>query len=231
MNVALIMAAGMGSRMNSSVPKQFIEINGKPLILHTIDRFMSNALIDMVVLVISKNDENEINKILDKCDFPKEIYTVFGGETRQKSVLNAFRQLEDFISFEDIVLIHDGARPNVSDKIITDNIETVKKHGSAITSYKVVDTIVESKDSIFVDNSLNRDLLYVVQTPQSFIYEDIYRAHVFCEKVEATVTDDSSVASLIGANPILVDGSKFNLKITTEEDIRLFKLYLENKFE
>ncbi len=230
MNIALIMAAGSGSRMNLNIPKQFININDKPLIVHTINRFLNNYLIDKVVLVIKKSEEENYKRILFYEGLEKKVSLVYGGKTRQESVYLALLSLRKTTSDNDIILIHDGARPNVNDDIIIDNIDSAKVYKSGITAYMSENTIIRCKDSTV--ELLKRDELFVVQTPQSFVFKDILNAHIYCHDNKILgLTDDSSVYVKYGKNIKLVNGSKYNLKITTIDDVNLYKFYLKNKIE
>lgn len=230
MNIALIMAAGSGSRMNLNIPKQFININDKPLIIHTINRFLNNYLIDKVVLVIKKSEEENFKRILFYEGMEKKVSLVYGGKTRQESVYLALLSLSKTTSDNDIILIHDGARPNISDDIIIDNIDSAKVYKSGITAYKSENTIIRRKDNAI--ELLKRDELFVVQTPQSFVFKDILNAHKYCHDNKILgLTDDSAVYIKYGKNISLVNGSKYNLKITTIDDVNLYKFYLKNKIE
>lgn len=228
MNIALILASGRGVRMNIKTPKQFLIINDKPLFIHTIDRFMESNLIDKVVLVINKDDEYTVKNFLKKYKYEKDLLLTYGGNTRQKSVFNGLKFLENKVSKKDIVLIHDGARANVSLDIIKRNIEYVCEFSSAVTGISITDTIVKlgEKDFTYVD----RDKLISVQTPQSFYFEDIFEAYEKCALDGYNeATDDSSIMRYQNKEVRFVKGSKFNIKVTTEEDLKLISLYLQNK--
>lgn len=228
MNIALVLAAGKGIRMNVSTPKQFLIVDKKPLFIHTIDRFMESNLIDKVLLVINKDDEYTVKNFLKKYKFEKELLITYGGETRQKSVFNGLRYLENKVNSKDIILIHDAARANVSSDIIKRNIEYVCEFDSAITGIEINDTVVQKNEKDF--NYIDREKLISIQTPQSFYFEDIFEAYEKCAlEGYNSATDDSSIMKFVGKEVSFVKGSKYNIKVTTEEDLKLMELFLQNK--
>lgn len=216
MNGVVIVAAGTGSRMNMGINKQFIKLEGKEIIAYTIEKFYNNSNIEDIVVVV-KEDESEFFKkeILDKYNF-KNIKIAYGGKERQDSVYNGLKSLDKKC---DIVLIHDGARPFVSDKIIDNCIEEVKEHKAIVVGVPVKDTIkVIDNDKNIVDTP-NRSVLWAVQTPQTFDYNILLDAYKDAFKSGFYGTDDAMLVERIGYKVKMVEGSYNNIKITTKEDL------------
>lgn len=216
MNGVVIVAAGTGSRMNMGINKQFIKLEGKEIIAYTIEKFYNNSNIEDIVVVV-KEDESEFFKkeILDKYNF-KNIKIAYGGKERQDSVYNGLKLLDKKC---DVVLIHDGARPFVSDKIIDNCIEEVKEHKAIVVGVPVKDTIkVIDNDKNIVDTP-NRSVLWAVQTPQTFDYNILIDAYKDAFKSGFYGTDDAMLVERIGYKVKMVEGSYNNIKITTKEDL------------
>ncbi|MEG1003797.1 MAG: 2-C-methyl-D-erythritol 4-phosphate cytidylyltransferase [Clostridium sp.] len=224
MNSAIILSGGRGTRMGSSISKQFIEVKGKPILYYTLKRFIEEDLIDEVILVLPKDEIEYCKKeILEKYDLSVG-KIVEGGKERQDSVFNGLKALKN----TDIVLIHDGARPFVSHNIIKDGIEGAKKFKAAAPGVMPKDTIkVKDKDS-FSKETLKREELIAVQTPQVFNYNLILECHNRVSKENIQVTDDTMVVELFGNKVFLYDGEYTNIKITTPEDLILAE-YLASK--
>lgn len=216
MNGVVIVAAGTGSRMKMGINKQFIKLEGKEIIAYTIEKFYNNSNIEDIVVVV-KEDESEFFKkeILDKYNF-KNIKIAYGGKERQDSVYNGLKLLDKKC---DVVLIHDGARPFVSDKIIYNCIEEVKEHKAIVVGVPVKDTIkVIDNDKNIVDTP-NRSVLWAVQTPQTFDYNILIDAYKDAFKSGFYGTDDAMLVERIGYKVKMVEGSYNNIKITTQEDL------------
>ena len=221
MNIAVILAAGIGSRMKQKLPKQFIEINNKPLFIFTLEKFLSVQQIDKIILVINKNYEDLYKQYLLKFDLLQNIELVNGGQTRQESVSLSLDYLSDKAADNDIVTIHDGARPLVSPEIILNNIITCQKNQNAVsTVINIVDTIIDKEY-----NLVDKDSLWAVQTPQTFPYKLIKLLHAIAkDKNLFSVSDDAQLAKKFGYKVNYVLGSRLNIKITEEEDIYLLKI-------
>ncbi|WP_298839004.1 2-C-methyl-D-erythritol 4-phosphate cytidylyltransferase [Clostridium sp.] len=225
MNIAIILAGGKGTRMGIvDQPKQFIDIYGKPIVVHTIEAFDIHEQIDAIAIVCLKEWHEDIKIWTRKFELNKVKWIVDGGETRQESVLNGLKAIEEDVNPDDIVVIHDSARPLISHRIIVNNIEGAKKYGAVDTVIKASDTIIKSLDDNTIDSIPVRKELYIGQTPQSFVYSTIYDAH----KIAATSdlqdsTDDCRLVLNSGKKVHLVDGDKLNFKITTMEDLLLLK--------
>lgn len=219
MNSAVILSGGRGKRMGSSLSKQFILINEKPMLYYTIKKFRENKLIDEIILVLPKDEIEYCKKeVLEKYNiFVDKI--VEGGRERQDSVFNGLNAIDN----GDIVLIHDGARPFVTDKIIEDGIKGAKKFKAAAPGVMPKDTIkIKNKDNLSKE-TLNREELVAVQTPQVFDYNLILECHKKIKENNIKVTDDTMVVETFGNKVFLYEGSYTNIKITTPEDLILAK--------
>ena len=218
MNGVVIVAAGTGSRMNMGINKQFIKLEGKEIIAYTIEKFYNNSNIEDIVVVV-KEDESEFFKkeILDKYNF-KNVKIAYGGKERQDSVYNGLKLLDEKC---DVVLIHDGARPFVSDKIIDKSIEEAKEHKAIVVGVPVKDTIkVIDNDKNIVDTP-NRSVLWAVQTPQTFDYNILIDAYKDAFKNKFYGNDDAMIVERIGYKVKMLEGSYNNIKITTKEDLNV----------
>ena len=218
MNGVVIVAAGTGSRMNMGINKQFIKLEGKEIIAYTIEKFYNNSNIEDIVVVV-KEDESEFFKkeILDKYNF-KNVKIAYGGKERQDSVYNGLKLLDEKC---DVVLIHDGARPFVSDKIIDKSIEEAKEHKAIVVGVPVKDTIkVIDNDKNIVDTP-NRSVLWAVQTPQTFDYNILIDAYKDAFKNKFYGTDDAMLVERIGYKVKMLEGSYNNIKITTQVDLNV----------
>ena len=213
---AIIPAAGRGKRIGASVPKQFLEIQGRPLLHHTLTVFASCKLIDYVVLVMPRTDVDEMGEDwLNKYEIVREV--VVGGEQRQDSVYNGFNSLEEGT---DIVVVHDGVRPFTTPQMITATVEAAQQHGAAITAIPVSDTVKQAADG-FVKQTVSRDGLWRVQTPQAFQYGLLQQAFKKAKKDSYYGTDEGSLVEYLGERVKIVPGSELNIKITRKEDLVL----------
>lgn len=224
MNIAVILAGGSGTRMGSDIPKQFIDIYGKPMIIHTIESFDVNSNIDKIVIACKEEWQEDLKIWIRKFGLNKVKYIVSGGATRQESVYNSIRALDGVCTGDDILVIHDAARPLISQRIINENIEGAKEYGAVDTVIPSADTIVRSLDGKTINNVPVRSELYLGQTPQSFKYDLIKSAHeASIENSTSDATDDCQLILGINKNVHLVNGDKLNFKITTFEDLLLLK--------
>ena len=223
MNIALILAAGSGTRMNNELPKQFVVVNNKPLFLYSVETFQHNPDIDMIVIATNESYISRVKELT--MDYSKVEAVIAGGETRQASVYNGLKQIEKLINSEnDNILIHDSARPLVSDRIITENVRSCIKFGAVDTVIQASDTIINSKDNETINEILDRKEIYQTQTPQSFRFSIIKEAHERALKDNVpNVTDDCKLAMHFGVDVHFVQGDKMNFKVTTPEDLEMFK--------
>ena len=211
----IIPAAGQGTRMGLSTPKQYLSLNGQPILHHTLMAFEASGLVDSVTLVVPKNDLNPAQK---KWNYKIVKNIVQGGKERQDSVYNGFKALD---SDTDIVIVHDGVRPFVTADMIGRSIEAAKKFGAAIVAIPVSDTIkqVDSKD--FVTRTVDRNGLWRVQTPQTFQYAILGEAFQKAAADSYYGTDEGSLLEHAGKKLKIIMGSELNIKITRQEDLIL----------
>lgn len=216
---AIILAGGKGKRMGAPVSKQFIEIKGKPIIYYTIKKFSENKKIDNIVVVLSKDEVGYFKEnILEKYNL-KVDNIVIGGTERQDSVYNGLKSLE--YTNTDIVLIHDGARPFISDRIIDDGIKFAQVYGACAPGVMPKDTIKIKNESNFSVSTPDRGSLVAIQTPQVFKFNEILECHEKIKINNIVVTDDTMVAEKFGYSVYLYDGEYTNIKVTTPEDLIL----------
>ena len=231
MNIALIVAAGSGSRMgNADKPKQFLPIYGKPLMIHTIEAFEVHDEIDALVVVTNEAYIDQVKVWCKQYDLGKIKAVVAGGDSRQISVHNGLQAVKAISKDpkNDIVLIHDAARPLISQRIITDNIRVCEKYDAVDTVIKASDTIVRSVNEETISDIPARNELYQGQTPQSFKLSLILDAHEYVKTHEVNnVTDDCKLVLSLGKEVRLVEGSKQNFKITTFDDLMMLKALLK----
>lgn len=217
-NCVVIVAAGKGTRVGGSVSKQFIEIYDRPVLYYTLTAFSNSNLISEIYLVLSKDDIDYCkNNILDKYKFNKRIVIVEGGKERQDSVYNGLKAIEKC----DVVLIHDGARPFVSEKIISKGIDNARQYGACACGVTPKDTIKIKDFSGYSIETPERNTLFAVQTPQCFQYNTIVECHEKIKELGLSVTDDTMVVEKFGHRVFLFEGDYKNIKITTPEDIIL----------
>ena len=217
MNIALIVFAGSGTRITSSIPKQFIKIKGHELVAYTINAFNRHPLIDEIVLVTSREYLSFVKQIVYAHDFRKVSTVVEGGDTRQASVRNGLNKTN--YSDSDNILIHDGDRPLVDDRIITSSIRELENHQAVVV-------LLNSENALKEVSNLGRKielggLSYDVQTPQSFKYGLIKELHNrFANEV---VSDDASLVTLDNKDVCYIEGSPNNFKVTTDKDLDYLK--------
>lgn len=222
-NIAIILAGGKGKRMNAPVSKQFINIDEKPVIYYTIKKFEECSKIDEIVLVLPKDEIEYFNtEIQSKFNFNIS-KIVEGGKDRSDSVYNALNS----INGAQIVLIHDGARAFVSNEIIENGIKYAQEFGAAAPGVMPKDTIKVKDDFSFSSETLNRDSLIAIQTPQCFKYSVIKECHEKIKFENIVITDDTMVVERFGNKVYLYEGSYRNIKLTTEEDLILANAFVK----
>lgn len=232
MNIGVIFAGGVGSRMHSKEkPKQFLEIYNKPIIVHTIEHFEKNELIDSVVVVCVQGWIDYLNKLIYKYRLNKVRKVVSGGESGQLSIYNGLCAAKEVAGSDNaIVLIHDGVRPLISPELLTRNIEAVKKHGNSITSGIVKETIVEIEDDGRIKTVPDRAHSRVAKAPQCFFLNDILSAHKRALAEGRTdYIDSCSLMKAYGYELYVTDGPYENIKITTPDDYYTMRAILQAK--
>jgi len=223
--VAIVPAAGMGRRMGASINKQYLLLDGKPILAHTLELFQKADFIDEIFVVVP-SEEIEYCRInvVEKYGITKVRQIVAGGAERQNSVLNGLRALD--CHDEDLVLIHDGVRPFVPLSAVQRSIEMAIEHDGALVAVPVKDTVKIVTDA-FVTSTPARKSLWLAQTPQTFRYRIIRAAHELAEAEGFTGTDDASLLERTGKKVHVVIGDYRNIKITTPEDLILAQAFLD----
>lgn len=215
-NCAIILAAGNGSRMGHHINKQYLKINKHPILYYTLKAFTQCNCIDEIIVVVAEDEMNYCKEqIINKYEFLKVKQVVVGGSERQHSVLNGLNAISDC----EIVLIHDGARPFITESIITSAVLYAKLYGATACGVKPKDTIKIVDSSGFSIRTPNREMLFCVQTPQAFKFDLILECHKKISEEGISVTDDTMVVERYGNKVYLYEGSYNNIKITTPEDL------------
>lgn len=228
MNIAVIFAGGTGQRMNAgSCPKQFLKLNGKPIIIYTLEIFNEHKEIDKIIVSCIAEWIPHLKKLVKKYDIDKIAEIVPGGDTGQDSIYNGLQAATRHASADSTVLIHDGVRPLIGNNVISDCIASVKEHGVAITSIPSTETVIIRNE----DGSMEvppRKNSYIVRAPQCFILKDILDAHERARKEgRHDFIDCCSMMTEYGRPLHLVNGSSSNIKITTPADFYIFKTMQE----
>ncbi len=232
-NIALIIAGGIGARMQQDIPKQFINVNNKPVIIYTLEAFQNHPSIDAITVVCLEGWHDVLRAYAKQFGITKLESVVNGGAQGQDSIRNGIQDIAArHHDPDDIVLIHDAIRPMVSAEIISDNIRVCRKFGNATTVIPCNTAMLKSVDDVVSEEQLSRNTVKMTQTPQSFFINDILSAHK--EALEKGIT--ASVASCtmyieLGRKIYLSLGSEKNLKLTTTDDIEIFRALLTTKKE
>ncbi len=223
-NIALITAAGKGTRLvGVGIPKQFLRVRGKPILIYSAESFNKNELIDEIYIVTSKEYIETVERICRQYGISKLKAVVEGGQTRQESVFNGVMAIKsNEANDDDVILIHDGARPLLDQFIINNNIKACLEYGAVETVIPETDTIIRSGNGQIVDEIADRNELFQVQTPQTFRFKIIFDAHKRFEHLKLA-TDDAQLVHNSGKSVHLVNGNKKNIKITTIEDLNLME--------
>lgn len=221
-----IVAGGIGSRLNiSSIPKQFMMLGDKPIIIHTLEKFILCDRIDYIYIGVHPDWTVYMNDLLEKYKMDKEkIFIVKGGDTRNNTILNIINAVEEKFGKSDshIIVTHDAVRPFVTLKIIQDNIDSAIKYGACDTVAPAVDTIVESKDGDVISSIPDRKYLYQGQTPQSFNMSKLKKIYSGLSDEDKSILTDACKIFLFGNEPVhLVNGETSNIKITTIGDYKI----------
>ena len=227
---ALIFAGGTGSRMNTkTLPKQFLELHGKPIIIHTIEHFEDHPAVSDIVVVCVDGWLDYCRDLLARFNIKKVSQVVPGGETGQMSIFNGLSVLrEKYKNDDDYVLIHDGVRPLIDGGIISKNIEAVKKYGTAITVKPVIETVVQVDEEDIINNVIERSTCQTAVAPQSFVLSEIYSLHMRAQAEKLfDMTDSATLARYYGLSLHTVMGGSENIKITTPSDFYIFRAIYE----
>lgn len=225
MNVAIIAAAGQGTRLAGTRPKQFLELSGTPIVFHTLKAFEECDSIQEIVVVLRAEDSALFLSLAQKQNLKKLTKVVPGGATRAESVLRGLQAVRE--ATVEIVAVHDGVRPFVTPDEIARTVEAAKQGGAAILVSTPVDTMKEVSEGAVV-KTLNRAELRNALTPQCFAYKLLRRAYEEADVLDPTLTDESSLVERLGVRIVTVEGSSRNIKITRQEDLAIGEAILKN---
>jgi len=230
MNIALIMAGGVGERTNQNIPKQFLNVYDKPIIIYTLEAFQNHPDVDSIMVSCLEGWEEILWAYSKQFNVTKLKWVIQGGRTGQESALNGVNKLKEICRDEDVVIIHDSIRPMVSADIISDCIVKCRAHGTGLAAMRCQETIIRTSDGKKGDSTINRWEIMRVQTPQAYRFDKLLWVHE--EAIKRGITN------AVYTNTIMVDlgeivyfslGSDKNLKITTLEDIDMFKALYKTK--
>lgn len=217
MVTAIVVAGGRGKRMGKSISKQYIKIKGKEIIALTLEVFNNSRIVDEIILVVPCEDVDYCTtEIVKKYNLEKVKRIIDGGAERQESV---YKGLLNCNSKTDIVIIHDGVRPFISDKIIADGVQYATRYGACTTAVPVKDTLKVVDEDGFSVSTPDRNKIRMIQTPQTFKYNLILDAHKRAILEGIIATDDTMLVESLGNKVKIIDGNYFNIKITTVEDL------------
>lgn len=231
-NVAIIIAGGSGSRMGQDIPKQFINVYDKPVIVYTLESFQRHPLVDEILVVCIDGWHDVLSAYAKQFGITKLKKIVGGGETGQESIRNGVYALEEICADDDIVIIHDGIRPLVDAEVLTDVIHVAQKHGNAVTSmpYNEQIFLVDERDEKTTTKYVRRETVRRVSTPQAYRYDVLLRAYrrAFDEKIGIYGSSYTNTMMVeLGERLYFAAGSDKNIKLTTKDDLELFKAYLK----
>ena len=235
MNIALLTAGGTGNRMGQDIPKQFMTIDNKPVIIYTMESFQRHPEIDGICVICLKGWEVVLQSYANQYNITKLKWIFEGGKSNQESIFNGLKGLkESGCSDDDIILVQDGVRPLVSERIISDNITTCKKFGYAVTGLTCKEAIMEQVEDCVCEIEIPRERLIRTQTPHTYTLGKLLEGHRLAkeQKIENTVASCTLFSALGFKEQHLVRGSEQNgLKLTSTEDIELFKALLHSSKE
>lgn len=231
-NIAILTASGIGSRIGQDIPKQFIHVENKPVIIYTLEKFQNHPEIDEICVVILKGWEQMLRSYAEQFGITKLTMITEGGASGQESIYNGLTTVKENHSEQEVtILIHDGNRPLVSNEIISDALATYQQHGNAVAAIPTTEVVfvLESPDATSSVEGLNRDLLRRTQTPHVYHLDKILSLHN--RALEQGITDVAAscqLMQLFGEKSYFSLGSEKNLKITTVEDLDIFKALLSS---
>lgn len=230
MNTALIIAGGKGNRMGQDIPKQFINVYDKPVIVYTLEAFQNHPLIDSIAVVLIDGWEEMLRSYARQFGISKLDIVVPGGVNGQDSIRNGVMAIAENAGDDDLVLVHDAIRPMISEKIITENIEVCRKKGNAITVIPCQEAMLLSPDGESSSESIARNTLKRTQTPQTFFVKELKKLHE--DALAAGITNSIASCTLMvemGRQVYFANGSEKNIKLTTTDDLEIFKSLLKQE--
>lgn len=236
MNIALIIAGGSGNRMGQDIPKQFISIYDKPIIIYTLEGFQKHPMIDAIEVVCIAGWESVLQAYAKQFGISKLKWVVQGGKTGQESIRNGVFNLEKHCSGDDVVIVHDGIRPLIDEEVLSDVIICCQKNGNAVTSlpYNEQIFVIDSDNEKTTSQFIPREKLRRVQTPQAYLFEKLDWAYHEAFEKEIGIYGSSYTNTMmveLGEKLYFAAGSDKNIKLTTKDDLEMFKGYLKSKSE
>lgn len=230
MNIAIIIAGGNGSRMGQDIPKQFINVYDKPVLIYTLEGFQRHPEIDAIEVVCIEGWHDVLRAYAKQFGIDKLKWIVKNGETAQESICKGIMQLKEYCQNDDIIIVHDGIRPLVEEFVLSDVIVKCKKYGNGVTSLPYNEQIFIADDENSTIKYIPRETLRRVSTPQAYKYEKLLWAYekAFSEKIGIqTGTYANTLMVELGERLYFAAGSEKNIKLTTKDDLELFKAYLK----
>lgn len=229
-NIVILTAGGVGSRTHQDIPKQFLNVENKPILVYTLEAFQNHPNIDEICVSILEGWDQILWAYAKQFNITKLKYVVTGGATGQESIFNGLKAIKENHKDDDVVIVHDGNRPMIEPDIITDNLVKQKKYGSAVAAIPCTEVVFVSENKVDSYKSIPRENLQRTQTPHSYYLGDLWSAHLEAQKRNITNTAAScSLMELLGKKTYFSKGSEKNLKITTIDDIEIFKALLNAK--
>ena len=222
--IAVIPAGGVGTRFSSPIPKQYIKVLGKELIAYTLKRFQDCSLVDDIIIPASKSYFNLLQEIKNKNGFTKISLITEGGKERQDSVYKGLKSVQ--LNENDLVIVHDAARPLLSEELLINAIKNAEKFDSVVVAVKARDTLIRTSTDVI--DYVDRKNIYYAQTPQIFRYSILIRSFEKAINDSFIGTDESMIVKRAGYNVKIVDGEFVNFKITTKDDLDIFKKLINN---
>ena len=230
MNISIVLAGGTGQRMQPDIPKQFINVYGKPILIYTLEAFQRHPQIDAIEVVCLYGWHNTLKSYAKQFNITKLKFIISGGNTCQESIRNGVYNLKEYCKAEDIVVIHDGIRPLVDESVLSDVIVKCEQYGNAVASLPYNEQIFRIKDLISTCEYIPRETLRRVSTPQAYKFGKLSWAYKKAFKEEIGIYSSAYTNTMmveLGETLYFASGSEKNIKLTTKEDLDLFKAYLK----
>lgn len=229
-NIAVIIAGGVGNRMGQDIPKQFLNVYDKPVIVYTMECFQRHPDIDGIIVVCLEGWKDVLRAYANQFNITKLVSVINGGNSGFESIRNGIYEAKKLYFDNDVILIHDAIRPNLSSDIISSNIVVCREKGNAITVVPCQEAMLYTEDKISSSKSIDRSSLLRTQTPQAFFIKDLYALHQ--EAIEKGITNSIASCTLmveLGKTVYFSPGSEKNIKLTTPDDIEIFKALLNSE--
>lgn len=227
-NIAIILSGGVGSRMGSEIPKQYIEIGGKPVIAYCLEQFANHRRINAVIIGVAEEWRSYVEKTVRNLHIPKPVYYAIAGTVRQESIYKALQVAKAHFADDDVVIIHDAARPSVSGRLIDACLDACTEYDGALPVLPVKDTLYQSVDGSTISSLLPRETLYAGQAPEAFRMGKYWEAHqALPYEAMMQIHGSSEIAYRQGLTIKLVAGEESNYKITVPEDLERFRLSIK----